>query len=91
MPRQLKLSGRVQGVNCRYYCSQYGKKLGLRGAASNMNDGRVLVLLATDDETKVRQYVEALRTNPLDVMFFGRITDIDVSEYSGVIAGDYNF
>lgn len=91
MPRELILRGRVQGVACRYYCSQYGKKLGLRGSASNLRDGSVRVILDTDDEEKVRNYIRALRDNPLDVQFWGSITGIEVNEYSGPVAGDYTF
>ncbi len=91
MPQELILTGRVQGVNCRYYCSQYGRKFGIHGSASNMSDGRVRVLLATDDQNKIQDYINALRDNPLGVMFFGRIKDIQVADYNGLLAGDYNF
>lgn len=91
MPRRLLLSGRVQGVNCRYYCSQYAKRMGIRGAASNLRDGRVEVILATDDEEKIRDYIGALRSNPERVLFFGRITGIDVAAHDGFIEGDYTF
>jgi acylphosphatase len=91
MPRELILKGRVQGVACRYYCSEYGRRLGVHGSASNIRDGNVRVLLDTDDEVLVQRYVASLKTNPLAVSFFGRITDIEVNDYSGRIAGDYEF
>lgn len=91
MPRKLILNGRVQGVFCRYYCSEYGRRLGIAGSASNLSDGSVKVLLATDDDSLVQRYVDSLKVNPLGVRFHGKIESVDVSEYSGTIHGDYNF
>ncbi len=91
MPRKLILSGEVQGVNCRYLCSRYAKHFGLKGSASNLRDGTVEVLLASDDDVLVERYARALRENPLGVHFFGRISGIRVSAYDGPLSGDYNF
>lgn len=91
MAKELILKGRVQGVACRYYCSQYGRKIGVRGAASNLYSGDVQVLLDTDDETVIEKYVRALRTNPLKVHFWGTITGIEIRDYGGPLSGDYTF
>ncbi len=91
MPRELILHGRVQGVACRYYCGQYGRRMGLRGAATNLYDGTVRVLLDTDDDNAIRDYMRALRTNPHNIHFYGHISDIDVYEHTGPISGDYVF
>ncbi len=91
MPRELILHGRVQGVCCRDYCSRYGKLMGLRGSASNLEDGSVQVLLATDDAAKADEYLRALVNNPSELRFYGRITRVENLAYSGPMGGDYNF
>lgn len=90
MAKELILSGRVQGVFCRNYCSQYGTRMGINGAASNLYNGTVQVLLDCD-EIKVNQYIKAIRENPLRIRFYGHIDDVQVRDYSGTISGDYNF
>ena len=91
MGKKIILKGRVQGVGCRGYCALYARGMGLRGAATNMSDGSVRILLSTDDGNLVSRYVNALIANPQGYHFYGRITDADVSEYSGNISGDYLF
>ncbi|MCX7677949.1 MAG: acylphosphatase [Spirochaetes bacterium] len=89
---ELILRGRVQGVFCRHYCSQTAKRFGLHGSATNLWDGSVQVILATDDETLISQYIQALQNNPFGIRFFGKITDIEVHRnYQGRIEGDYEF
>ena len=89
---ELTLSGRVQGVFCRHYCSQNAKRQGLRGSATNLSDGTVQVILDTDDETAVQEYIRTLRENPFGVRFWGSITGIKVGKnYSGSRQGDYTF
>jgi acylphosphatase len=90
MAKELILSGRVQGVLCRNYCSQYGAKMGIKGAASNLYDGTVQVLLDCDD-IKAAQYVKAIKENPFRMRFYGKIEDVRIGDYSGAISGDYNF
>jgi len=91
MATRLILSGRVQGVACRHYCSRYGRQLGLQGAASNLYDGRVEVLLSTDDRGVVASYINAVRVNTLGLTFFGHISDIETEPYQGPLGGDYEF
>lgn len=89
---ELILTGVVQGVFCRHYCSQTGRRLGLRGSATNLMDGSVQVILATDDEAKISEYVKALKDNTFGIRFFGKITGIDINRnYQGHIDGDYMF
>lgn len=87
----LLLSGRVQGVACRYYCSHTAHKMMIGGSATNMPDGRVRVVLETDDDGVVQRYAEALKNNRFGILFFGRITEIQIQNYTGPTAGDYNF
>lgn len=91
MPRELILSGRVQGVFCRYYCDQNARRIGLRGAASNLPDGTVQVLLDSEDDATIERYVKALKENPYDFRFFGSIHHIWINDYNGPIRGDYTF
>ncbi len=90
MAKELILTGRVQGVFCRNYCSQYGRTLGIRGSATNLRDGNVRVLLDCDDEL-VNDYIRAIKQNTLGIRFYGHIDDVRVSDYSGSIKGDYTF
>ena len=91
MGKSLILSGRVQGVFCRHLCSEYAKKLGIRGSATNLADGSVRVILALDDDGLLYRYMDCLKNNPDGVMFHGNISNIQVSEYDGPIRGDYVF
>lgn len=91
MATKLLLSGHVQGVFCRAYCSQYARLFGIHGSATNNNDGSVTVVLLCDDQTLIDRYAEALRTNPRGYRFFGHIQSILIDQYSGTAAGDYEF
>jgi acylphosphatase len=91
MARELILSGIVQGVFCRKYCSDYARKFGLKGSASNLNNGNVRVILDTDDVEKTERYIQAIKYNPNGYIFYGRIDDVKLINYSGAVRGDYNF
>ncbi len=91
MAKKVTLKGRVQGVGCRGYCAAYARRYGLRGSATNLADGSVRLILDSDDEKLVGSYVNALLANPDGYRFWGRITDIDVADFSGRLSGDYIF
>lgn len=91
MPIELILSGKVQGVACRHYCSRYGRLMGLRGSATNLANGTVRVVLDTEDDETARAYVRALLQNPRQMAFYGFIERIDVRGHDGPISGDYLF
>ena len=91
MAKKITLHGRVQGVGCRGYCASYARKLGLRGGASNMSDGSVVVLLDSDNPEKVRLYIEYLLSNPSGYYFHGRIDNYTIEDFSGSVRGDYSF
>jgi acylphosphatase len=91
VPIELILSGKVQGVACRHYCSRYGRLMGLRGSATNLANGTVRVVLDTEDDETARAYVRALLQNPRQMAFYGFIERIDVRGYDGPISGDYLF
>jgi len=91
MPWKLILHGSVQGVFCRHYCSQIGKKLGISGAASNLYDGTVQVFLECDDENVIKDYIKILKENTYKLRFYGRIKGVEAYPYTGTIEGDYIF
>jgi acylphosphatase len=91
MPKRMILTGRVQRVGCRQYCSSYGKELGIRGAATNLSDGSVEVLLDTEDEALAAKFRQALLENPQGYLFFGVISGITMRTYNGPLRGDYVF
>lgn len=91
MGKKVILKGRVQGVGCRGYCAIYARRLGIHGSATNMGDGSVRLVLDSDDEKLVGRFIDSLLTNPDGHYFYGRITDIDVADYSGKVTGDYLF
>ncbi|MFH0974763.1 MAG: acylphosphatase [Spirochaetota bacterium] len=91
MAKKLILSGIVQGVFCRRYCSENAKKLGIKGSASNLSNGTVQVILDCDDEIKISKYIQSLKENPFGFSFYGRIDNVSVSDYEGSIRGDYMF
>ena len=91
MPSRLILTGRVQGVFCRGYCSKYGKLIGISGAVSNLPDGTVEVLLNSEDVIVLENYIAALRSNPRKITFYGQIDSIIAEKYYGTVLGDYFF
>lgn len=91
MAKQLILSGIVQGVFCRKYCSENAGRLGLKGSASNLSNGTVRVIIDSDEEDRIERYISALKANPFGFTFYGRIDDVRVSDYSGPVRGDYIF
>ncbi len=91
MPIELILSGKVQGVACRHYCSRYGRMMGLHGSATNLSGGTVRVLIDTDNDGTARAYMRALMQNPRQLTFYGFIERIDLRGCEGPIEGDYIF
>jgi len=91
MAHQLILSGKVQGVFCRDYCRQHARRMGLGGAATNLSDGRVQVIIEADDQDLLELYQKNLITNDYGFRFFGKIDNIEIQPYSGTVTGDYIF
>ena len=57
------VSGRVQGVNFRYYTRRRALSLGLRGVAENLPDGRVRVV-AEGPKEALEALLEFLKEGP---------------------------
>lgn len=91
MAFQVILSGHVQGVGCRYYCSRYGTIQGINGSATNLHDGTVRVILETDNRFEAESYEKALVENSAGINFAGRIDSTVLKEWKGPVKGDYSF
>ncbi|MCP4135092.1 MAG: acylphosphatase [bacterium] len=91
MPKRLILRGRVQGVMCRNLCSKYGKRLKLEGAASNLPNGAVEVILGTEDDDIIDEYIKLIMNNPRKEIFWGSVDNVEASDYAGPIQGDFEF
>lgn len=73
--RRYIVSGRVQGVFFRASTASMAHRLGIRGRASNMPDGNVMVLALGPAEA-VEQLGEWLRQGPPSA----RVAEVKVSE-----------
>lgn len=91
MAYELILSGRVQGVGCRYYCAHVGKTLNIHGNATNLPGGDVRVIAVTDSRQLAENFAAALRDNMFGIRFAGRIISVSVSEVSSIPHGDYEW
>ena len=91
MIKKIILKGRVQGVGCRGYCTKYARKFAIHGSATNLRDGSVRLIIKAGNELIIKNYITSLISNPDGYNFYGAIRDIDVSDYTGKIDGDYNF
>ena len=73
--RRYIVSGRVQGVFFRASTASMAHRLGVRGRASNMRDGKVMVLALGPAEA-VEKLGEWLRQGPPSA----RVAEVQVSE-----------
>jgi acylphosphatase len=73
--RHFVISGRVQGVGFRYFCSQAAKELGVSGWARNLDDGRVEVH-ANGTPAQLDDYESRLRMGPR----FADVRSVEVQE-----------
>jgi acylphosphatase len=76
-------SGRVQGVFYRKFCSDQARKLGLKGWAKNLKDGRVEVK-AFGNSDALTLYAKKLQSGPI----FSKVShlseqDIPFEQYEG--------
>ncbi|PRX95634.1 acylphosphatase [Allonocardiopsis opalescens] len=76
--------GQVQGVGFRWWTRSRALELGLTGAATNLDDGRVEVV-AEGPEESCRRLLELLRTGDTP----GRVVDVTERwrEYGGSYTG----
>lgn len=80
------VSGRVQGVGFRAFVRRQALRLGLRGSAANLADGRVeVIVLGTDDA--IDRLEQALRAGPP----LSRVTGVERDEISAEINETISF
>lgn len=77
------VSGRVQGVNYRWFTLDTATSLGLTGWVRNLADGRVEAEIEGEKE-KVDQLLEAMRKGPR----LSSVSDVDITEQ--VFTGQYS-
>ena len=61
--RRYLIRGRVQGVGYRYFAQQHAERLGVRGYARNLDDGRVEVF-AVAHEDVLAEFAGLLHQGP---------------------------
>ena len=80
------VTGRVQGVGFRYWTQKNAKKLGLKGYANNLADGRVEVCML-GEEGSVHELLALLRKGPplakvTDVYWENEHADLNISTFT---------
>ena len=78
MRRRILVEGRVQGVGFRYATVREGRRLGLRGFARNLRDGRVEVV-AEGAEADVDRLTNWCRKGPPAA----DVTSVEASDVEG--------
>jgi len=61
--REIRVKGRVQGVNFRNYTRQEAEKLGITGTVRNCEDGSVLIF-AQGEENQMQVFMEWCSSGP---------------------------
>lgn len=67
--------GRVQGVGFRWWTKSQARELGLKGSATNLDDGRVCVVAEGPREV-CQELLERLRENPGKHNRVGSVTTV---------------
>ncbi len=75
---RLRVSGRVQGVNFRYYASEEARRRGVTGWVLNRDDG-VVEILAEGAADAVARFVGWCRRGPS----YARVDDVDQERLEG--------
>jgi acylphosphatase len=69
------VSGRVQGVNYRFFTQKVANMLGIKGWVRNLPDGRVEVV-AEGEEDAIKKFIDFLHEGPIAA----RVDNVDVNE-----------
>jgi len=73
--REIRVKGKVQGVNFRYHTMLAAQKLEIMGTVQNCDDGTVLII-ARGEEVQMDIFIKWCCTGPSRAM----VTGIDVGE-----------
>ncbi len=71
---RIYVSGHVQGVGYRAWARSAARRLGVKGWARNMPDGRVEVLAQFPDDNAEMEFLRMLEDGPP----FGSVSDVEV-------------
>jgi acylphosphatase len=83
--KSIKITGKVQGVNFRYYTKQEAISLGIQGTVMNLEDGSVLVRAEGEPE-QLEVFINWCKTGPSRARVDGlNIEDIPVEGYTGFV------
>jgi acylphosphatase len=74
MVKQIKISGRVQGVGFRYFTYKIAQEYGITGWVKNCTDGSVEALIA-GEESDVEKMMKAISRSPA-MAHVNRITEL---------------
>jgi acylphosphatase len=83
--REIRVKGKVQGVNFRYHTKQAAERLGISGTVQNCDDGTVLIF-AQGEEQRMDAFMEWCCTGPSRAMVVG----IEVGETGNRDYVDFN-
>jgi acylphosphatase len=72
---KILVSGRVQGVYFRMYTQNKAKKLGIKGCARNLPDGRVEII-AEADTNSIEKLIKWCRKGPVTA----RVDHVEITE-----------
>ena len=68
--REIRVRGRVQGVNFRYHAKEEAQKLGISGCVRNCDDGTVLIF-AEGEEEQMNAFMKWCCKGPSRAMVVG--------------------
>ncbi|WP_024653046.1 acylphosphatase [Borrelia persica] len=58
---QYFISGKVQGVGFRFFTEQIAKKIGIKGFVKNLDDGRVEIVVFSNNNEQIESFEKALK------------------------------
>lgn len=83
--RSIKVKGKVQGVNFRYYTKQEALRLGIQGTVMNLDDGSVLVR-AEGEPQLIETFINWCKTGPSMARVDGlEMEEVEVKGYTGFV------
>ncbi len=74
----LKIYGKIQGVNFRWFVQETGKSLGLKGYVKNLPDGTVEIICESETEKPYRDFIRKIENKRFESP--GLYKEIDVEK-----------